>query len=118
MERSCSWAKLQIISADACILNFPTARFSGILFTWVQTDSLSPLFGLASRTVEPLGHQLSKIQFFHRAGNKSIFQLKRYFTSSYVLRKNCPLKSFISAGNLLEASSIANGFLRKADESS
>jgi hypothetical protein len=62
MERRCSWAEFQILSAEACILVSPTTRFMGILFTWLQIDFpggfpvslLTPKSGCASKFLEPL----------------------------------------------------------------
>jgi hypothetical protein len=61
MERRCSWAEFQIRSAEACILVSQTTRFTGILFTWPQTDfpgrfpvSLpTPTRSCASKKLEP-----------------------------------------------------------------
>ena len=50
MERSCSCAELQILSAAACMICSPKARFSGSLFTCLENHSLPTAF----RTVSDL----------------------------------------------------------------
>jgi hypothetical protein len=72
------------------MLDFPTAHFSGVLFTWAQTDFSLSLLGLASNTTASLRQQIPRSTHFHRTETAFKNQLKCCFTTIYNIRENSP----------------------------